>query len=420
MASSLRGLIFDMDGTLYASSVLDRAYAQGFIQAVADRFEESRPAAARRFVAAEAHWAQKKKRTVSKYFVLESLGIGHERWAATYGRRLPIETALKPWPRLISGLQIASRHFRLGIVTNNHSGLTERTLATLGLGEIFDDVLTLTESKHLKPNSALYERMAEKLGLAPKNCLSLGDRHDLDLKPAKSIGMQISLTRGPKQVLEVLQALAIPRAKRLTLAQSQTAAGLAQIGTALNRDDLVVFPTETVYGLACRPTAQAVRWVYRAKQRPQHNPLVILLSHSRHAERFARIDTAALRLMKKYWPGELTMVLPRKARTAWGDILHSGDTVALRIPRHSAARAIIASAGGALVTTSANLSGKTPPVSAQGIDSEILAHAAFLVDEGGNLPGTPSTVIAQNHGRWKVLRQGRLELSEKSRHGGLT
>ena len=180
----------------------------------------------------------------------------------------------------------------------------------------------------------------------------------------------------------------------------------------LRAGGLVVFPTDTVYGIAAsveRP--DAVARIYVAKARPLDRAIPVLVSDIAQVTRLTRGVTPSIsRLLAAYWPGALTVVLPA-ADWLPVEVTAGAGTVGLRMPDHPTALAIIAGAGGAVATTSANRSGQADARSA----SEALAalgHAVDLIVDGGPSPGgVPSTVIAIEDGRVRVLRRGAIDPS---------
>src|SRR3954447_10489413 len=126
---------------------------------------------------------------------------------------------------------------------------------------------------------------------------------------------------------------------------------------------LVAFPTETVYGLGADATnAAAIALLYQAKGRPAFNPLIAHVGDLAAARRIGRFDAEALRLAEAFWPGPLTLVLPKTAECAVADLATAGlDTVAIRIPAHPVASEILRRFGRPVVAPSANLSGHVSP-----------------------------------------------------------
>ena len=155
-------------------------------------------------------------------------------------------------------------------------------------------------------------------------------------------------------------------------------------------------PTETVYGLAAdAANARAVASVYAAKGRPSFNPLIAHVSDLAMARRIARFDDRAEALAAAFWPGPLTLVLPVSDARAVCDLARAGlDTVAVRMPAHPVAQALLAAFGGPLVAPSANRSGRPSPTTyADAVEETGFATAAAL-DGGPCAIGLESTVVA--------------------------
>ena len=158
---------------------------------------------------------------------------------------------------------------------------------------------------------------------------------------------------------------------------------------------LVAFPTETVYGLgADAANAAAIARLYAAKGRPAFNPLIAHVGDLEAAVRLARFDARATALAQAFWPGPLTLVLPKTADCTVADLATAGlDTVAIRIPAHPAARAILEAFGGPVVAPSANLSGHVSPTTAAHVASDLNGRIDLIVDGGPVEVGVESTII---------------------------
>jgi tRNA threonylcarbamoyl adenosine modification protein (Sua5/YciO/YrdC/YwlC family) len=405
----VRALIFDLDGTLYRNPRLDRLYEESAFTLLAERRRIPLAAARRLFAERYRALALELGRQPSKLYTLSLLGISDKVWAASHGR-LPVEKILRPDRRLRAVLAKLARTFRLGIVTNNHRANTLATLRVLGIQDLFDEILTLSESRRFKPAPELYTQMAARLGVTPADCLSLGDRYDLDLAPAASVGMPTLLVRRMADVYALPEVLAPKLAERIRVRGGGTAAAVTAAACALRAGRLAVVPTDTVYGLAAAPDPQAVRWLFRAKGRLETNPLVLLIADPAAASRFVRVPARARELMARHWPGALTLVLPVKPGTPWGRITRGGGFLGLRVPDQPLLRTILRAAGGAAVTTSANPSGQPAPATAGRIEPSILAFAQVLIDAGPAPIGRPSTVVKISGRRQQVLRVGSLKI----------
>lgn len=172
--------------------------------------------------------------------------------------------------------------------------------------------------------------------------------------------------------------------------------GAAEIAAScLNDGGLVAFPTETVYGLGADATnARAVARLYEAKGRPSFNPLIAHVSDLQAARQIARFDDKSLRLAETFWPGPLTLVLPKAADCPVSDLATAGlDTIAVRIPAHAAARDILRAFAKPVVAPSANISGHVSPTTAAHVLGDLAGRIDLIVD-GGPVPvGVESTIV---------------------------
>ncbi|MET0273332.1 MAG: L-threonylcarbamoyladenylate synthase, partial [Phenylobacterium sp.] len=169
-----------------------------------------------------------------------------------------------------------------------------------------------------------------------------------------------------------------------------------QAAAALRQGGLVILPTETVYGLAAdAANPRAVAAVYEAKGRPAFNPLIAHVADLAAARRIATFDARALKLAEAFWPGPLTLVLPVADEAAVCDLARAGlDSVAVRMPGHPLAQAVLAAFGGPVVAPSANRSGRPSPTTFADAMEETGASAAVALDGGPCEVGLESTVVA--------------------------
>jgi L-threonylcarbamoyladenylate synthase len=175
------------------------------------------------------------------------------------------------------------------------------------------------------------------------------------------------------------------------------AAGIAAAGELLCRGGLVAFPTETVYGLAADATSQAaVARLYAAKARPAFNPLIAHMPSLAAARDQGIFSAQALRLAEAFWPGPLTLVVPLAPGATVCAAARAGlPTIALRVPAHPVAKAVIAAAGCPLAVPSANRSGRVSPVTAAHVAGDFPAGEIDIILDGGRCPvGLESAVIA--------------------------
>lgn len=163
----------------------------------------------------------------------------------------------------------------------------------------------------------------------------------------------------------------------------------------LESGGLIAFPTETVYGLGADATnARAVARLYEAKGRPAFNPLIAHVSDLDAARRIARFDDRSLRLAEAFWPGPLTLVLPKAAGCPVSDLATAGlDTIAVRVPAHPAARDILRAFGKPVVAPSANISGHVSPTTAAHVFSDLAGRIDLIVDGGPVAVGVESTIV---------------------------
>jgi L-threonylcarbamoyladenylate synthase len=175
----------------------------------------------------------------------------------------------------------------------------------------------------------------------------------------------------------------------------------------LKKGGIVAFPTDTVYGLGANPLdKRAVGRVYAVKKRPRNLPLPLLLAEKSDLLKVADVVTEiAWQLVERFLPGGLTLVLKR---SPWvpDTVTAGGDTVAVRIPAHPVPIALIRGLGTPIVGTSANLSGRPSPVTAEEVHQQ-LGHAVDLVIDGGRSPGGTESTVLDVSGKVPVLiREG--------------
>jgi L-threonylcarbamoyladenylate synthase len=176
-------------------------------------------------------------------------------------------------------------------------------------------------------------------------------------------------------------------------------AGAEAIATAvrcLEAGGLVAFPTETVYGLGADATnGAAVARLFAAKGRPDFNPLIAHVAELAAARRLAAFDAAAERLAQAFWPGPLTLVLPRAEKCPVAPLATAGlDTIAVRVPDHDIARALMAAFGRPIVAPSANRSGHVSPTTAAHVLADLSGRIDLIVDGGPTQVGVESTIVA--------------------------
>jgi L-threonylcarbamoyladenylate synthase len=177
--------------------------------------------------------------------------------------------------------------------------------------------------------------------------------------------------------------------------------------------ELVAFPTDTVYGVgAIAWNREAVGRLYIAKLRSLDKAIPILLADPADLDQVARdVSLAVRRLVERFWPGPLTIIVPRSAQVP-DEVSAGSDSVAVRVPDHPLARALIREAGAPLATTSANLSGDPSPVTADEVSAQLAGWVAMILD-GGRCPGgVASTVVDLTGSSPVILRPGPIGLEE--------
>jgi L-threonylcarbamoyladenylate synthase len=173
-------------------------------------------------------------------------------------------------------------------------------------------------------------------------------------------------------------------------------AAIADVVRQLAAGGLVAFPTETVYGLGADATnGEAVARLYQAKGRPRFNPLISHVVDIAAARALARFPTEATRLAEAFWPGPLTLVLPRARGCPVADLATAGlDSIAVRVPDHPVAQKILARFRRPVVAPSANRSGHVSPTTAQHVLADLSGRIDLVVDGGATPVGVESTIVA--------------------------
>jgi len=171
--------------------------------------------------------------------------------------------------------------------------------------------------------------------------------------------------------------------------------GLARAVAFLQAGDLVAFPTETVYGLGgdARDDSAVAR-IFEAKGRPRFNPLIVHVAEVAAVDRIASLSDMARKVAKAFWPGPLTMVLPLRPDMGISPLVTAGlETVAVRVPAHPVARALLRAFGGPLAAPSANPSGRVSPTRAMHVMDGLSGRIAGVIDGGASAVGVESTIL---------------------------
>jgi L-threonylcarbamoyladenylate synthase len=187
-----------------------------------------------------------------------------------------------------------------------------------------------------------------------------------------------------------------------------TSEAIKQAAEALRRGEIVAFPTETVYGLGANALdGRAVAKIFAAKQRPHLNPLIVLVPDLATAEGFAEVNETARRLAQAFWPGPLSLVLPKRPDCPLAEPVSAGlDTIGLRAPGHPVAQALLAEARLPIVAPSANRSGQPSATTAAQVETELGDRPAMILDGGPSSLALESTIVSLAGPTPTLLRLG--------------
>ena len=197
---------------------------------------------------------------------------------------------------------------------------------------------------------------------------------------------------------------------------------MARAGGLIGEGQPVAVPTETVYGLAADArNADAVARIYAAKGRPDFNPLIVHVPDLAAAERLGVFGAVERALAARFWPGPLTIVVPRTADCPVASIATAGlDTIALRVPGHRAMQALLAETGAPLAAPSANASGRVSPTKAEHVLASLDGRIALVIDDGATTAGVESTIARVKNGAVEVLRPGPVTADMLSAASGMS
>jgi len=179
----------------------------------------------------------------------------------------------------------------------------------------------------------------------------------------------------------------------------------------LKRGGLVAFPTDTVYGVgALAFDGTAVERIYAAKDRPIEKAIPILIGGPEDLEKVTTdIPPIAAKLAARFWPGPLTLVVPKHPNLP--DVVSAGPTVGVRVPDHPVARALLTAAG-PMAVTSANISGQASPKTAEEVNRQLIGRIPLILDGGETPGGVPSTVVNCLGTEPVILREGPITLKD--------
>jgi len=197
-------------------------------------------------------------------------------------------------------------------------------------------------------------------------------------------------------------------ASKSTIALPFDSAAIAEAAALIAAGEPVAVPTETVYGLAADArNPQAVARIYAAKGRPDFNPLIVHVPDLGAAERLGVFGAVERALAARFWPGPLTLVVPRTVNCPVASIATAGlDTIALRVPGHRAMQALLAESAAPLAAPSANASGGVSPTKASHVLASLDGRIALVIDDGPTTAGVESTIARVKDGAVEILRPG--------------
>lgn len=183
-----------------------------------------------------------------------------------------------------------------------------------------------------------------------------------------------------------------------------------QAAAILKKDDIVIFPTETVFGIGCRlGSTKAIEKLYQIKAREKSKPTSIVVKDLSQAKEFALFNSSASLLAEKFWPGPLTLIL--RAKPSVPEQIQKNGTVGLRVPSNATLLSILKKVNEPILAPSANFAGKSPTANLASVDRRLAEMVDYVVDE--NARGEkPSTVIDMTKARPFLLREGPIEMAD--------
>lgn len=343
------------------------------------------------------------------------------------------------FPDTAAALRLLQRDFRLFIVTNQ-LGIAEGVVTAVQVDRVNDFVRARLaragiriEATYccphrradgcgcIKPNPHFPREAAERFGLDLSTSFVVGDHpHDVELaRRAGAVGIYVLTGHGAKHQgdlpvgTEVASGILEAALRIRELADGGPAKEVADAARLLRDGGVVAFPTETVYGLGAAATNRlAVARVFEIKGRPRFDPLIVHVSGPGQAAQVVRHwPPAAQELADRFWPGPLTLVLPRLPVVP--DLVTAGlETVAVRMPDHPLALALIAAAGGPLAAPSANPFGGVSPTTADHVRAGLGDAVDRVLDGGPCRVGIESTILSLTGKRAVLLRPGGLPVEE--------
>ncbi len=194
----------------------------------------------------------------------------------------------------------------------------------------------------------------------------------------------------------------------MTTIKTATPDSIEEAAAIVRKGGLVAFPTETVYGLGANALdGRAVAGIFAAKNRPAINPVIIHVAHRADAEKFVVVDARAKGLMQAFWPGPLTLILPKREEGGVSDLVSAGlPTVAIRTPNHPVALSLIEKAGVPIAAPSANASGEPSATTPRHVQDSLGDRVPFILAGGACSVGLESTVLDLSGAEPVIVRPG--------------
>lgn len=206
----------------------------------------------------------------------------------------------------------------------------------------------------------------------------------------------------------------------MTIAKAPSPDTIAEAAQILREGGLVAFPTETVYGLGANALdGKAVAGIFAAKNRPAINPVIIHVARREDAEKFVEVDARAKGLMQVFWPGPLTLILPKKEEGGVSDLVSAGlSTVAIRMPNHPVALQLIAAAGVPVAAPSANASGEPSATTPRHVIESLGNRVPYILTGGACDVGLESTVLDLSGDVPVIVRPGAITADDLNEYLG--
>lgn len=187
---------------------------------------------------------------------------------------------------------------------------------------------------------------------------------------------------------------------------------LEKAADVLNNGGIVIFPTDTAFAIGCRiDMPDAIKKVFNIRKRPESKASPVLVDGIAMAQKYLEfLDDRVTALMKKYWPGALTIVYPCKKETVPSFVRGGGKTLGVRMPNHKLVLDLIKRVGVPLLGSSANFHAEKTPYKLEDLDTDLVKLVDFVLEGDTNNLGNTSTVIDCSINPWKIIRQGAIEI----------